>query len=110
MPSNTPILVSTTSNDKSVLENIANQLVEKKLAACCQLSGPVTSVYRWKDAIETSEEFACNIKTTNHRFPAIKTLIAELHNYEEPEIIAVEIFAGSNSYMNWILSSCISEI
>ena len=96
------ILVTTTSDDRSELETIASELIENRLAACCQISGPVTSIYRWKDKVERSEEWSCTIKSFDSKFAAIESLINKHHHYETPEIIAQEFSHISASYLNWM--------
>ena len=73
-----------------------------RLAACVQIVGPITSIFRWHEAIETSQEWLCVAKTTRDHFPAIEQQIRGLHSYDLPEIIAVPIVAGSSDYLAWI--------
>jgi periplasmic divalent cation tolerance protein len=96
------ISVTTTCNQRDVLMQIADTLVEKKLAACCQIGGPITSIYRWQGKIEDSVEWFCHIKTVSERLEAVITEIRKQHTYEEPEIIAVEIAGGSAGYLDWL--------
>ena len=96
------IQVATTTANKSDAERIARALVERRLAACVQISGPITSTYRWQDAIETATEWLCTIKTTDRSYQRVEATIRELHTYDEPEIIALPIVAGSPSYLNWL--------
>jgi uncharacterized protein involved in tolerance to divalent cations len=81
---------------------VARALVEERLAACVQILGPITSTYRWKGAIETSEEWQCWAKTRRDLYEKIEQAIRRLHSYEVPEIIAVPILAGSESYLKWL--------
>jgi periplasmic divalent cation tolerance protein len=94
--------VATTTANKADAERIARALVEQRLAACVQISGPITSTYRWQDAIETAAEWVCTIKTTGESYQRVETAIRELHPYDEPEIIALPIVAGSPSYLSWL--------
>ena len=104
MPSTdfTPIIVTTTSDNRSVLEKISYQLVESQLAGCVQVHGPIISCYRWNGQIESSEEWTCAIKTSQQKFEALEEVVRKLHNYEEPQLIAVPIIAGSQGYLDWI--------
>jgi periplasmic divalent cation tolerance protein len=81
---------------------IADALVESRLAACVQMTGPVESTYRWHGAIERAEEWLCLIKTTRHRYSQVAARIRELHPYETPEIIATPIVDGDEGYLTWI--------
>lgn len=99
------IQITTTMADRADAERLAAALVARKLAACVQVSGPVESTYRWKDQIETSQEWRCTIKTLRTAYGQVEALIRRLHSYEEPEIIAAPILTGSETYLNWIAES-----
>jgi len=83
-------------------ERIAHTLVERRLAACVQILGPIRSTYRWKGKIKNAEEWLCLIKTTCEGYGAVEDALLELHPYETPEIIALPIVAGSDDYLRWI--------
>lgn len=102
MESKQPIIITTTSDDREVLKKIAQRLVANELAACCQISGPITSVYRWQGSVESASEHSVSIKTLASKFSAVESVIRELHRYDEPEIVATNITHGSESYLNWI--------
>jgi periplasmic divalent cation tolerance protein len=82
-------------------EAIAFALIEAKLAACINLM-PVHSIYTWKGEVNSSQEWQLVIKTDLSQFAALSAKIQELHSYEVPEIIALPIVAGSESYLKWI--------
>ncbi len=96
------IQVLTTTEKREDAENIARFLVEKKLAACVQITGPVMSTYRWKGKVETAEEWQCLIKSREDLFDEVEKAIREVHPYETPEIIATAILAGSEDYLKWL--------
>jgi periplasmic divalent cation tolerance protein len=96
------IQVVTTAPRREDAETIASALVAERLAACVQVSGPITSTYRWKDAVETSQEWQCCAKSRRDLYTAIEQAIRRLHPYEEPEIVVVPILEGSASYLRWI--------
>ena len=96
------IQVNTTTATKAEAERIAAALVERRLAACVQVSGPIHSCYRWQGKIETAEEWLCTAKTTREAYDQVEQAIRDLHSYEEPEIIAVPIVAGSAGYLTWL--------
>ena len=106
-PMNTPyIQIQTSINDKKEASKIAQQLIQKKAAACVQISGPITSYYEWKNQIETTEEWVCTIKTTQEKYTQVEKIIKENHSYEIPEIIVVPILNGDKEYLEWIHTSC----
>jgi periplasmic divalent cation tolerance protein len=94
--------VCTTIDDRDAAERIAEALVARRLAACVQITGPVTSVYRWEGKIESNQEWLCIVKTVQSRYAAVEAAIRELHTYQVPEIVAVPIVAGSASYLDWL--------
>lgn len=96
--------IQTTTATKEDAERIAAALVERRLAACVHVVGPITSVYRWQGKTETSSEWLCVAKTQQALYPAVEAAIRELHRYEVPEIVATPIVAGSESYLNWVRS------
>ena len=96
------IQISTTTGNKKDAEIIARKLVESRLAACVQITGPIKSIYCWKDVIETEEEWLCLIKTVDALYKKIENAIRDIHPYEVPEIIAVPVFKGSSDYLSWI--------
>jgi len=97
------IQVLTTTDSPELADSLGRALVERRLAACVQIGGPVRSVYRWQGQIETAEEWQCWIKTTRERFAAVERAIRELHTYTVPEIIAMPILAGSADYLKWLV-------
>lgn len=99
------VIVTTSADSESMLKKIAQKLVEERLAACCQVSGPMTSIYRWQEKINAEEEFLCTVKTTESRIKEVTSMIRELHAYDEPEVIVTPIIGGSESYLNWIAES-----
>jgi periplasmic divalent cation tolerance protein len=96
------IVITTTSDDKNELEMIAKKLIGDRLAACCQIIGPITSIYRWKDDIEQTTEWMCLIKTKEEQFENVEAAIKEIHHYDQPEIISTKIDKGSSGYLEWI--------
>ncbi len=84
---------------------MAAELVGERLAACAQVTGPVTSTYRWEGRVEAAEEWYCHLKTTDARLPALRERLRTLHPYEVPEIVAVAIVDGDPAYLRWIRES-----
>jgi periplasmic divalent cation tolerance protein len=96
------IQVQTTTARREEAEAIAAELVEKRLAACVQIIGPIASTYRWEGEVETAEEWLLLIKTTASAYDTVEDAIALLHSYEVPEIIALPIMRGSEGYLAWV--------
>ena len=97
--------VLTTIDSEEAAERISAALVERRLAACVQVVGPISSTYRWQGEVERAREWMCVAKTTAERYPEVEAAIRELHSYEEPEIVATPIVAGSAGYLGWISES-----
>jgi periplasmic divalent cation tolerance protein len=94
--------ITTTADSGPTAERIAAELVNRRLAGCVQIVGPIQSVYRWQGAVERAEEWLLLIKTSVAQYKAVEAAILELHSYECPEIIATPITAGSDSYLAWL--------
>ncbi|HEX3172865.1 MAG TPA: divalent-cation tolerance protein CutA [Solirubrobacterales bacterium] len=94
--------VVTTVGSTEEAETISKALVERRLAACVQVLGPISSRYRWQGEIETASEWLCLAKTEVSRYPQLESTIRELHSYDEPEIVATPIVAGSTGYLQWL--------
>jgi len=96
------IQIFTTTASKEDAKNISREVVQKRLAACTQIIGPITSTYWWKDQVEEEEEWLCIMKTANKLYGELEKLIKGIHPYEEPEIVAVPIISGSQGYLEWL--------
>ena len=94
------VLSTVASNEEARV--IGGALVEKGLAACVNILGPIQSIYRWKGAVEDSQEYLLLIKTTAEKFPQLRDELKRLHSYEVPECIAVDIEDGLPAYLEWI--------
>ena len=81
---------------------IAKKLIDEKLAACVNIFPGVTSIYTWKTEICEDSEVLLIIKTRAELFEALSAIVSEIHPYEVPEVIAVKVTAGSQSYLKWI--------
>jgi len=103
------ILVLTTTESVESARKIAKELVERKLAACVNIIPGVESVYRWNDAVETSQEFLLIVKTTDQRFQAVRDAVRELHTYDVPECLEIKVDNGSEPYLQWIAQSVASD-
>lgn len=99
------VQIITTAPSESLAREIARLLVVKGLAACVQVSGPVSSFYTWKGSLHEDQEWICIIKSIKENYDAIEASIIDLHSYEVPEIIVSEIVGGYLPYLTWIRES-----
>ena len=97
-----PIVVLVTCGSEEEALQIANALVESRLAACVNLVAPIRSIYRWEEKIWDEKEWLLIIKTEKHRFEELEKRVKSLHSYSVPEIISLPIVEGSSAYLNWI--------
>jgi periplasmic divalent cation tolerance protein len=95
-------IVLSTAGSEDEARKIASHLVEQRLAACVNIVPQIESVYRWQGKVESSREWLLLIKTTVERFSSIRDAIQQLHSYELPECIAINIEDGSAAYLEWI--------
>lgn len=98
------VQITTTTGSAVEAQRIADHLVDRRLAACVQVIGPVNSTYRWEGAVQRSEEFMCFVKTRRELSAQVEAAIRSLHSYENPEILIVAIEGGSPDYLGWVAS------
>ncbi len=96
------IQIFTTVEKRDDAEKIAKIVIEKRLAGCVQILGPIKSTYWWKGNIESAEECLCIMKSKKNLYKEIEMTIKENHPYETPEIVAVPIIAGYEGYLKWL--------
>ena len=96
------IQVFTTVEKREDAERIASSVVNKRVAACAQVIGPIRSTYWWKGKVEQAEEWLLVMKTREALFSVLEKEIKAIHPYEVPEIFGLPIVAGSESYLHWI--------
>ena len=103
------IQVLTTVEHKADAEKIAKSLVKKRLAACVQIVGPLTSYFHWQGNLDSASEYLCLIKSRNELFAELEIEITHLHPYEVPEILAMPIIYGNKDYLNWLAAELVTE-
>jgi len=94
--------VQTTTDSRAEAMELAHDAVQARLAACAQVAGPLASTFWWEDAIERAEEWLVMLKLPADRYRELADFLIERHSYDEPEIIATPIVAGSDGYLDWI--------
>ncbi|GLU49755.1 divalent-cation tolerance protein CutA [Nocardiopsis ansamitocini] len=101
--------VEVAAGSRDEARRLADGVVAARLAACAQISGPITSVYRWAGQIQAEEEWRLVLKTTGGRFAELTAYLADHHSYDVPEIIAVPIEGGHPEYLDWVAESTRGE-
>lgn len=94
-----------TTKDKTEALAIGRALVEKKLIACANVSGPIHSIFRWEEKIETAEEYLLLVKCTKKQKDKIISVVKALHSYSCPCIVFYDMHGGNPDYMKWIADS-----
>ena len=97
-----PVLVMSAVGAQSDAQKIARTLVEERVAACVNIVPGITSIYRWKGAVEQEGEVLLVIKTIGERVEQLKARLVELHPYELPEVVVLPIAGGHAPYLAWI--------
>lgn len=104
---NDPIqLVYVTTPDRETATSLATLAVEQGLAACGNVGGPITSVFRWEGAVQTGEEWTLLLKTSAAQLEALTGLLSEAHPYTVPCIVAVDSSGGLPAFHDWVRSAC----
>ena len=98
-----------TAPSQEVAESIVNRLLEEQLIACGNITLPVASIYRWQGTIERATEVLVIMKTTANAFESVKRRIGELHPYDVPELLALPIEDGLDTYLAWVRESVIAK-
>ena len=95
-------IIFTTAGSQEEASKIAHALVERRLAACVNIVQRIESVYRWQGKVETAEEWLLLIKTQAELFERVRDAVKELHSYDLPECVMLEVTAGSHEYLDWV--------
>ncbi|MGH9512871.1 MAG: divalent-cation tolerance protein CutA [Terriglobales bacterium] len=98
-------IVLTTTGSHEEAQRIAHALVEGRLATCVNIVPGIESIYRWQEKTERADEWLLIIKTASSSFPRVRDTIKQLHSYNLPECISIEISEGSAEYLKWISNS-----
>lgn len=96
------VMIVSSFPSKETAKTVAKKLVEKKIAACVQITAPVTSIYEWEGKINEDEEVLIFIKTSVLLENKAVEFIKENHPYEVPEIIALPVTGGFEKYIEWV--------
>src|SRR5579863_7533134 len=98
-------IVLTTAPGHEEAASLARVLVDERLAACATLIPAVQSIYRWQGEVESSTETLLLIKTEAEKLPALEARLHELHTYQVPEFLVLDVESGSPAYLEWLHAS-----
>jgi len=98
-------VVLSTIGTKGEAEDLAWELVERRVAACVNIVEMQASIYRWEGEVKSEKEWLLVMKTTAAMLDELFASLHELHPYEVPECIALPIDRGSQKYLSWISES-----
>ena len=98
-------IVLTTVATPEEATRIGRTLVEERLAACATLIPAVQSIYHWQGQVETSSETLLLLKTGPDQLPALEDRLHQLHSYQTPEFLVLNVEAGSHPYLDWLQAS-----
>ena len=94
----------TTVNSMDTARHIARHLLQRKLVACVNISSQVNSLYQWEGNIVEDSEYILLMKTDMQHLGELESKLLELHPYDVPEFIIIDIENGSTDYLDWITS------
>ncbi|MFO0724783.1 MAG: divalent-cation tolerance protein CutA [Myxococcota bacterium] len=91
-------------------DGLARALVERRLAACVNLVGPIRSVYRWDGRVTEDPEILMVVKSTQRQYDALEAEVRALHPYQVPEVLAIDVARGSHPYLAWLSGAVGPEV
>ncbi len=97
----TPCILLLTCADQQEADHVAEELLEKRLAACIKFT-PIKSTYRWKNRIEKSSEILLMIDSVEENFVKIQVLLEKIHSYETFNLSLVKIDKTTDGVLSWL--------
>ncbi|MBI5468078.1 MAG: divalent-cation tolerance protein CutA [Deltaproteobacteria bacterium] len=104
------IMVFMTAPNAEEAARIGRKAVEEGLSACCNIIPGLRSIYRWKGEVSDEPEVLCLFKTRSELFDRLSGRLKELHSYETPEVISVNIEGALPAYLAWIDDSTLKTL
>ena len=96
------VVILTTAGTEQEASDLARELVNRRLAACVNVIPQVRSIFRWQNEVHDDREWLLLIKTRRDRYEAVRAAIRELHSYDLPETVLLDIDRGDEAYLRWI--------
>ena len=103
-------VVLMTAPSAEVAESLVRTLVDEELIACGNILPGVRSIYRWQGAVETETEALILGKTMAAQVPRLLRRVPELHPYEVPEILVLNVTDGFPPYLRWVETSVAESV
>ncbi len=94
----------TTFESRDDAMSLGREAVDARAAACVQVIGPITSIYRWDGAVEETEEFLCLMKVPREGLERLVQFVRDRHPYDTPELTAVDSAFVEERYLSWARS------
>lgn len=95
-------LIYITTSEIQESKFIAKKLLEERLVACTNIIPQINSMYLWKGDIEVDNESILIAKTREDKVKQVIQRVRELHSYETPCILHLEVKKGSEEYLGWM--------
>ena len=99
-----PVLVYSTFPSAGVAEEVARELIERRLAACVNILPGMMSIYRWDGAINRDSEVVAIIKTRSQRAAEVMKEVAARHPYDNPALLVMDVIDGGADYLAWLMA------
>jgi len=103
------VKVTTTISTKEDAQKLSKEAIEKKLAFCVQIEGPLLSMYRWNGRLQEDSEWKCSFKSLESKKGALIRFLLDCHPYDTPEIITEAITSENQAYTSWASTSVSSD-
>lgn len=96
------VTVTTTTDSAEEAQRLSASAVQARLAACGQVSEPITSTYWWQGKVETATEYRVDYKTRAELAERLTEHLKAAHSYDTPEVIVTPVLGGNPAYLDWI--------
>lgn len=100
------VLVGLITAPRTEADRIAEDLVRSGLAACCNIVPTVTSYFNWQGKVKKETEALIVLKTTRARSRDLVARVEEIHTYDVPEMLLLEVTEGLEGYLKWVTEEC----
>lgn len=102
-----PVLLLSTAPSQEEGERLARALVDERLAACVSVVPGARSFYRWQGAVQSDAEVLLLIKSTEAASSELGRRLRELHSYDVPELLCIQVDGGDSNYLAWLAAEVV---